>query len=49
MLETLPAVGEPWSAEERKAWLTMAESIFAMIYQKADEVRPASTKTATDQ
>ncbi|WP_374407579.1 hypothetical protein [Pelagerythrobacter sp.] len=42
MLETLPAVGEPWSLEERKAWLTMAESIFAMIYQKAGDVkRPA--------
>lgn len=32
MLETLPDVGKPWSEGERKAWLTMAESIFAMIY-----------------
>jgi len=50
MLETLPAVGEPWPNEQRKAWLTMAESIFAMIYEKVGDVqRPADTNTATDQ
>lgn len=51
MLQTLPKIGEPWPAPERKAWLTMAESIFAMIYMKGSEVeRPASeTNTATDQ
>lgn len=42
MLETLPKVGQPWPTEQRKAWLTMAESIFAMIYEKAgDTPRPA--------
>lgn len=40
MLETLPEIGQPWSAEDRKAWLTMAESIFAMIYQKSGDVKP---------
>jgi hypothetical protein len=50
MLETLPAIGEPWPHEDRKAWLTMAESIFAMIYQKVGDVqRPAEANTATDQ
>lgn len=42
MLETLPDVGEAWPEAERKAWLTMAESIFAMIYAKASEVRRPS-------
>lgn len=43
MLKTLPAVGEPWPEPDRKAWLTMAESIFAMIYTKGSEVkRPGS-------
>lgn len=51
MLQTLPKIGEPWPAPERKAWLTMAESIFAMIYTKGSEVeRPApESNTATDQ
>ena len=49
MLETLPKVGQPWPTAERKAWLTMAESIFAMIYRKADETQPpVPTNTATD-
>ncbi len=48
MLETLPAVGEPWPADERKAWLTMAESIFAMIYMKASEVKRPDKNPADD-
>lgn len=39
MLKTLPNVGEEWSEADRKAWLTMAESIFAMIYTKAKDVK----------
>jgi len=49
LLVTLPKVGDPWPEADRKAWLTMAESIFAMIYMKVSEVkRPDSdTNTAT--
>lgn len=32
LLVTLPKVGEAWTTPDRKAWLKMAESIFAMIY-----------------
>ena len=50
LLVTLPKIGQPWPELDRKAWLTMAESIFAMIYQKAGEVqRPGKTTPATDQ
>lgn len=50
LLVTLPRIGQPWSERDRKAWLTMAESIFAMIYQKAGDVqRPGETNTAADQ
>lgn len=50
LLITLPKIGDSWSANERKAWLTMAESIFAMIYQKAgDVVPPSEANTATGQ
>ena len=45
LLITLPKIGQPWPESDRKAWLTMAESIFAMIYQKAGEVqRPSAAK-----
>lgn len=50
MLKTLPKIGEPWPLDERKAWLTMAESIFAIIYQKSDDAkRPTEMNTAHDQ
>lgn len=50
LLITLPKIGESWPEADRKAWLTMAESIFAMIYQKVgDAQRPTVTNTATDQ
>lgn len=39
LLITLPKIGEPWPQVERKAWLTMAESIFAMIYTKGSDPR----------
>jgi hypothetical protein len=32
LLITLPSPGADWSTRDRKAWLTMAESIFDMIY-----------------
>lgn len=34
LLITLPSVGAVWPEVQRKAWLTMAESIFGMIYSK---------------
>lgn len=49
LLVTLPEVGEAWPEPDRKNWLTMAESIFAMIYPKSGLQRPASMNTATDQ
>lgn len=41
LLITLPSPGAEWASRERKAWLTMAESIFDMIY--------TDTKKATDE
>ena len=49
LLVTLPKIGQPWPERDRKAWLTMAESIFAMIYQKAAEVnRPSADPSNED-
>ena len=49
LLVTLPKIGQPWPEADRKAWLTMAESIFAMIYMKGSEVQRPHTNTAADQ
>ena len=48
MIDRLPKVDEPWPDEDRKAWLTMAESIFAVIYMKGSEVKHPEKSTATD-
>lgn len=42
LLITLPAVGSEWPQAKRKAWLTMANSIFGMIYK--DSLPPATEK-----
>jgi hypothetical protein len=47
LLMTLPAPGSDWSADERVNWLTMASSIFTMIYkggQSKIEISMANTK-----
>lgn len=51
LLVTLPTIGEPWPEADRKAWLTMAESIFAMIYTKGASVKQPGqdANTATGQ
>ncbi|QUL37891.1 hypothetical protein [Erythrobacter sp. JK5] len=47
MIDRLPMVDEPWSENDRKAWLTMAESIFAVIYTKGSEVKRSESNKAT--
>ncbi|MCE4061815.1 winged helix-turn-helix domain-containing protein [Pandoraea sputorum] len=47
LLMTLPSPGDTWSAKERSNWLTMANSIFKMIYVTSsddDEVSIATRK-----
>lgn len=48
LLMTLPAPGSEWSADERVNWLTMASSIFTMIYkggQAKIQISMTTTKT----
>lgn len=40
LLITLPAVGSDWPQSQRKAWLTMANSIFGMIYKDSSPPAP---------
>lgn len=45
MIDRLPKVDEPFSESDRKAWLTMAEAIFAVIYTKGSDVNRAKADT----
>ncbi len=49
LLVTLPEVGKSWPLDQRKAWLTMAESIFAMIYGTAAEPQTTAPSLADDE
>ena len=52
LFQTLPAPNTPWSSQERFNWLTMANSIFKMVYQSQDRGEITITlekgKTAED-
>jgi len=37
LVQTLPKPNTPWSSQERFNWLTMANSIFKIIYQSQDQ------------
>jgi hypothetical protein len=39
LLEELPPPKSEWSTEDRKKWLEMASSVFAVIYQDTDDSR----------
>jgi hypothetical protein len=47
LLLTLPAPNTPWSAKDRLNWLTMANSIFKMIYPSASADESDITVTMT--
>lgn len=54
LLDTLPAPGSDWPANERAKWLQTAASIFGLIYKGSGEVEvkaksQISMNTATDQ
>jgi len=46
MIDRLPKVDQPWPETDRKAWLTMAEAIFAVIYTKGDDAKQPTVNTA---
>lgn len=48
LLMTLPSPGSDWSTQERTNWLTMAASIFKMIYLEPGSASAKITITATE-
>lgn len=49
LLVTLPKIGTAWPEEDRKAWLKMADSIFAMIYPKGSDARRSGIDDELDE
>jgi len=39
LFEALPTPGQPWSGPERKAWITLAEAMFDVVYGKLPDTR----------
>ena len=42
LFNRLPATGSEWSMAERKAWLTMIEQAFKVIYEEPEPESPTS-------
>lgn len=49
LLVTLPQPGEQWSLEDRSNWLTMANSIFKMVYKSTDSDQGQSVEVKLNQ